>query len=114
MTSTLQQLDILNLYLNSLEALLTSDHRIGSVIILGAGISGLSAGSILSKFPAFSTKLLEGRDRIGGRIHSIPYHLSDGTDIVLDLGASWIHGIGKGTFDDKSWKGQWNPIYRIA
>ena len=54
--------------------------------------------------------VLEGRDRIGGRIHSAPF----GNDII-DLGASWIHGIGPGTeIDDPEYDENYNPIYEIT
>ena len=35
--------------------------------------------------------VIEGRDRVGGRICSVPF-----ADGKVDLGASWIHGIGPG------------------
>ncbi len=38
------------------------------LIIIGAGISGLSAASYLSENPDISTLILEARDRIGGRL----------------------------------------------
>ena len=40
-----------------------------------------------------------------------------GSGTPLDLGASWIHGVGKGVGWEKKpqrWKDQWNPIYNIA
>lgn len=32
----------------------------------------------------------------------------------VDLGASWIHGVGPGCGDLEDWKDQENPIYTIA
>lgn len=32
----------------------------------------------------------------------------------VDLGASWIHGVGPGCGDDQEWEGKANPIYTIA
>ncbi|USK35939.1 FAD-dependent oxidoreductase [Bacillus sp. F19] len=68
-----------------------------NVVIVGAGISGLAAAAHLSK-EGINVTVLEGRNRIGGRIwtdRSID-------NIPLDMGASWVHGI----------KG--NPIYDLA
>jgi monoamine oxidase len=57
-----------------------------AVIIIGAGMAGLSAGRTLAD-AGHDVILLEARDRIGGRI------VTDRTlGIPLDLGASWIHG----------------------
>jgi monoamine oxidase len=70
---------------------------------LGAGISGLSAASILKHFTK-NLVVSEARDRIGGRINT---QLMPGSNTPLDLGASWIHGIGKGVGWEKKpqkWK----------
>ncbi|GIY76951.1 spermine oxidase [Caerostris extrusa] len=66
-------------------------------IIIGAGIAGISAAHHLVKNGETDFKILEARNRIGGRIVSIPL----GEDQV-DLGASWIHGV------------LGNPIYELA
>lgn len=55
------------------------------VIIIGAGISGIGASSVLSKHNCPHI-ILESRDRIGGRIHSKHF---DG--ITIDTGASFVH-----------------------
>jgi polyamine oxidase len=49
------------------------------VIVIGAGISGLTIAEGLSNF-----MILEARDRIGGRVYT--------NDKNLDDGAAWIHG----------------------
>jgi len=56
-------------------------------IVIGAGISGLTAARLLTD-AGRRTVVLEARDRIGGRVWS---DRSDGR--VTDRGASWIHGI---------------------
>ena len=53
------------------------------VIIIGSGISGLSAGITLLKTNS-SILILEGRSRIGGRI------FTDYTSFQSELGAGWV------------------------
>lgn len=64
-----------------------SETNATSVCIIGAGMSGLAAADALSK-EGYDVKVLEARDRIGGRIWTESSH-----GVALDLGASWIHGI---------------------
>jgi monoamine oxidase len=52
------------------------------VIIIGAGIAGLSAARELAD-RGYEVIVLEARDRVGGRCY---------TDNGIDLGAHWIHG----------------------
>jgi phytoene dehydrogenase-like protein len=56
-----------------------------SVIVVGAGLAGLAAASKLQKLGA-SVRILEARNRTGGRIKT-DYSLG----IPLELGPSWIH-----------------------
>ncbi|KAH1226408.1 putative polyamine oxidase 4 [Glycine max] len=64
-------------------------HRgaIPSVIVIGAGISGLAAARSLHD-ASFKVTVLESRDRLGGRIHT---DFSFGCPV--DMGASWLHGV---------------------
>eukprot|EP01135_Chromosphaera_perkinsii_P011900 Nk52_evm17s2531 gene=Nk52_evmTU17s2531 len=58
------------------------------VIVIGAGMAGLSAASTLLKSGRVSVTVLEARDRVGGRI------LTDRSlGFPLEHGAQWIHGI---------------------
>ena len=54
-------------------------------------------------------KVLEARNRLGGRIESV-----DMGPYKVDMGASWIHGIGLGCGDIEEWLEKENPIYTIA
>ncbi|KAF7816289.1 putative polyamine oxidase 4 [Senna tora] len=58
-----------------------------SVIVIGAGISGIAAARSLYD-ASFNVTVLESRDRLGGRIHT---DYSFGCPV--DMGASWLHGV---------------------
>jgi monoamine oxidase len=57
------------------------------VIIIGAGVAGLFAASELAG-SGMSVTIVEARDRIGGRIYSIP----GPQHYAIELGAEFIHG----------------------
>src|SRR2546421_10853715 len=59
-----------------------------AVIILGAGAAGMAAAAALSQ-ERVSTLILEARDRIGGRIHTIN---DPAFPIPIDMGAEYVHG----------------------
>ena len=73
------------------------------VLIIGAGISGLSAAVELKKQGITNVVILEARDRVGGRAHTLDH---PDFPCPLEEGASWIHGIDKTnpamSFFDKS------------
>jgi lysine-specific histone demethylase 1 len=62
--------------------------KVGKVIVIGAGISGLAAAQQLIKF-GFEVKLLEARDRVGGRVATFRKN-----SYIADLGAVVITGLG--------------------
>ncbi|ETS76902.1 hypothetical protein PFICI_10776 [Pestalotiopsis fici W106-1] len=57
------------------------------VVIIGAGLAGLTAAHSILK-AGFSCIVLEARDRVGGKTWSQP--MADGNG-VLELGAAWIN-----------------------
>ena len=59
-----------------------------TVLVIGAGLAGLAAARQLSE-QGFDVRVIEARDRIGGRI----WTSTRWPDVPLDLGASWIHGV---------------------
>ncbi|GIK75480.1 MAG: amine oxidase [Chloroflexota bacterium] len=65
-------------------------HAAGrSVLVIGAGIAGLSAARELQRL-GYTVTVLEARERIGGRVWTV----RDPTrGLALDMGASWIHGV---------------------
>ncbi|MEE2037916.1 NAD(P)/FAD-dependent oxidoreductase [Nocardiopsis sp. CT-R113] len=60
----------------------------GHTIVVGAGMAGLAAADRLADEGERVT-VVEGRDRVGGRIHSVP---GWGGSATLDVGASWMRG----------------------
>jgi monoamine oxidase len=58
------------------------------VIIIGAGAAGLAAAYELSQ-AGLSVRILEARNRIGGRIHTV--HRPD-LPMPVELGAEFVHG----------------------
>ena len=60
----------------------------GNIIIIGAGVSGLMAANTLKYMGFDNYEVLEGSDRVGGRLKAAEnFH----EEVPLDLGAEWIH-----------------------
>ncbi|KAG9457921.1 hypothetical protein H6P81_002429 [Aristolochia fimbriata] len=60
-----------------------------SVIVIGAGISGISAAKVLAENGVEDLVILEATDRIGGRIRKEEFG-----DLFVEIGAGWIQGVG--------------------
>jgi monoamine oxidase len=56
-----------------------------NVVVVGAGFAGLAAALDLHD-AGFSVTMLEARDRVGGRVHSVEL----GNGEIVELGAEWI------------------------
>lgn len=57
------------------------------IVVVGAGLSGLRCADVLLQH-GFRVTVLEGRDRVGGRVHQ--RQLANGA--FVDMGPNWIHG----------------------
>ncbi|ESW20893.1 hypothetical protein PHAVU_005G023400 [Phaseolus vulgaris] len=60
-----------------------------SVIIVGAGISGIAAAKVLAENGVEDVVILEASDRVGGRIRKESFG-----GVSVELGAGWIAGVG--------------------
>jgi len=63
------------------------------IIIVGAGMAGLTAGRVLAN-SGQRVAIIEARHRVGGRIFTT--HASDGAgrpDLPVELGAEFVHGL---------------------
>ncbi|KAF0928368.1 hypothetical protein E2562_003188 [Oryza meyeriana var. granulata] len=70
------------------------------VIIVGAGMSGISAGKRLSDAGIGDFLILEATDRVGGRIHKTNF-----AGVNVEMGANWVEGVnGK----------EMNPIWTMV
>ncbi|XP_052794276.1 uncharacterized protein LOC128227614 [Mya arenaria] len=73
------------------------EQKGGRILILGAGISGITAAKTLHEAGHQNFRIIEASGRLGGRIHEATL----GSHTV-ELGAMWIYGKGS------------NPLYDLA
>ncbi|KAL1527130.1 hypothetical protein AB1Y20_015812 [Prymnesium parvum] len=64
--------------------------KLPRVVVVGAGFAGVSAGRLLHDF-GYDVLVLEARERLGGRVHSVPV---DG--VTVELGAAVLMGVQGG------------------
>ena len=67
------------------------------VLILGAGMSGITAAKTLHDNGITDFTILEGYERIGGRMRKAEF-----ADTIIELGANWVQGLKN------------NPIWELA
>ncbi|KAL9320215.1 hypothetical protein ACSQ67_012054 [Phaseolus vulgaris] len=86
----------------------SQSRTLPSVIVIGAGISGIAAARSLHE-ASFKVTVLESQNRLGGRIH---------TDFSLgcpvDMGASWLHGVCNENPLAPIIRGLGLPLYRTS
>jgi polyamine oxidase len=71
------------------------------VVIVGAGVAGLAAADSLldsNEFAAHEVCVLEGSDRIGGRVETRQFSVK--LPMKVEIGAAWIHGMQDNPFAD--------------
>jgi monoamine oxidase len=66
------------------------------LVVVGAGPSGLEA-ALSAKTAGLSVAIIEARDRVGGKVWSVPLASGRGN---VDLGAAWIND----TLQPRVWK----------
>ncbi|OGX83526.1 hypothetical protein BEN47_17480 [Hymenobacter lapidarius] len=64
------------------------DNAVRPVLVVGAGLAGLTAARVLLA-AGVPVRVLEARDRVGGRTWAVPALSDGGEDSLLDLGATW-------------------------
>ncbi|KAI5065858.1 hypothetical protein GOP47_0018482 [Adiantum capillus-veneris] len=84
----------------SLLSLSASSSENPTVIIIGAGMSGIMAAKTLSERGINDFLILEASDRIGGRMLHTNF-----SGYVIEVGANWVEGVGGQ---------QENPIWTLA
>ncbi|XP_064387278.1 uncharacterized protein LOC135335651 [Halichondria panicea] len=74
------------------------------VLILGAGMAGISAAKTLSDAGVKNLIILEGRSEIGGRIRS---EVLEATGVRVELGANWIEDLDPNNLNS-------HPLWQLA
>ncbi|KAI8997016.1 hypothetical protein BDB01DRAFT_769532 [Pilobolus umbonatus] len=67
------------------------------VLIIGGGVSGISAALNLTASGITDFMMVEARDVLGGRAQDVPFG-----DVNVELGCNWVQGLGT------------NPIHQLA
>lgn len=79
------------------------------VVIIGGGWAGITAANTLLSKGKTNFTLLEARNYLGGRART---SFAFGSDIPVDLGCSWVHGITNNPIQDLVVK--YNVAYKQA
>lgn len=68
------------------QALRAEPEQVLDVVIIGAGLAGLTAARDLHRAGCTSFAVLEARDRVGGRTYNHPL----GNGVISEAGGEWI------------------------
>src|SRR5437773_2290409 len=79
----------------SIQAMNHSDCTYFDVAVIGAGAAGLAAADRLAA-GGLSVVVVEARDRVGGRIHTLR---PSGSPAPVEAGAEFIHGPASETWN---------------
>ena len=80
------------------------------VLIFGAGTAGVTAARVLHDHNSeLSFKVLEARDKIGGRIRNVPFK-----GVQIEVGANWIHEAPAMAGSSTGNSAPINPIWTLA
>ena len=83
----------------------TCDNPDTEFLILGGGMSGISAGKTLHNGGYTNFIILEARDKVGGRLKAVDF-----AGVKVEVGANWIHGVDPtGTKSERA-----NPVWTLA
>jgi len=76
------------LFLFMVQRSLSSPVKVNTtkVLILGAGLSGITAAKTLLDKGVTDFLILDGKNYTGGRIHAVPF-----AGLNVEAGANWIH-----------------------
>lgn len=83
----------------------TDDGYDADVLILGAGMAGITAAKTLHEAGVNSILILEARDRIGGRMRSENFG-----GMRVEIGANWVQSVDK----TNTIRNHTNPIWELA
>ena len=74
---------------SSLPSSAPEERRIPTkVLILGAGLAGITAAKTLLENNITDFYILEAKDHIGGRIHAVQFE-----GVTIETGANWLHSL---------------------
>ncbi|CAN5210640.1 NAD(P)/FAD-dependent oxidoreductase [soil metagenome] len=72
------------------------------VVIIGAGAAGIAAARRLAA-TGLSVGVLEARDRVGGRAHTLDHrlvaHRQGSVEVGLDMGCGWLHSADENVLE---------------
>lgn len=70
------------------------------VVVIGAGMAGMTAARHMGRAgPGLKVLVLEARDRVGGRMYTVPDPQRELSPHGIELGAQYIHGSGAATWE---------------